>query len=596
MELLSIHDEKIRNLINKGKEGDSVAQYNLGHLFLSGSQRAPSIAAEWFLKAANQGHQDAIKWLLSMYEKMEGLPEDFAKAVEWCRNTSETSSCGIGLYSELEKKAEHGDAEAQYKVGVINEFGWGVKRNARKALELYSRAQANGHPEATYRLGLFFEHSGQVIPEDTLKSVQLFREAAVKGNIDARERLEKIEHKLAEEYLQKFEAGDTAVQHLLAEMYETGRGVEKDTTKAIRWFSESADRGDARSQFRLGVIYLDGELIEKDHGVGMQWLQKAQAQGHHEAVSRINDIEKVNSLRDLAANGDARSQYELGMIYANGLRGIPQNDDEAVEWLIKAEAQGHGDAKQHLDLMFTLERGLKAGARNEHALALYKLSGKYWNDRGIVKNERIAIALLKLAAEKGNARAQYKLGYSFGVGLGVPQDEAEALRWLREAEKNGNAKATDKIRLISRVKLFVDFRRSHDLGLMMYSAPGGPIIACICNGNCRRGHHLGMKSVLINEINNQGGNFLENTEKFRDDVAIESAGSIIDHLGERLAHCGILGSQANESFDFWRRFKSQDGPLRYLAEFFNLKAAPQSSDSQKMRIDLLSNNYHLMYP
>ncbi|WP_255371566.1 tetratricopeptide repeat protein, partial [Candidatus Protochlamydia sp. W-9] len=82
----------------------------------------------------------------------------------------------------------------------------------------------------------------------------------------------------------------------------------------------------------------------------------------------------------LADQGDAKAQYNLGVIYANGL-GITQSDAEAFKYFKLAAEQGHADAQ-------------------------YKLGVRYANGRGITQSEQEAIKYYKLAAEQGHADAQ----------------------------------------------------------------------------------------------------------------------------------------------------------------------------------------------
>jgi len=47
-------------------------------------------------------------------------------------------------------------------------------------------------------------------------------------------------------------------------MYANGEGVPKDSVQAVKWFRKAAEQGDADSQFNLGVMYANGEGVPKD--------------------------------------------------------------------------------------------------------------------------------------------------------------------------------------------------------------------------------------------------------------------------------------------------------------------------------------------
>ena len=72
-----------------------------------------------------------------------------------------------------------------------------------------------------------------------------------------------------------------------------------------------AEQGDAKAQYNLGVMY------RKGHGVPQ------------------NDAEAVKWYRKSAEQGDAHAQFNLGFMYNNG-KGVPQNDAEAAKWYRKA--------------------------------------------------------------------------------------------------------------------------------------------------------------------------------------------------------------------------------------------------------------------
>ncbi len=58
----------------------------------------------------------------------------------------------------------------------------------------------------------------------------------------------------------------------------------------------------------------------------------------------------VPIFRDLAEQGDAVAQYNLGVCYENG-RGVTQSYTEAVKWLKQAAEQGYAEAKEALNIL-----------------------------------------------------------------------------------------------------------------------------------------------------------------------------------------------------------------------------------------------------
>jgi len=85
-------------------------------------------AAEWYTKAAEQGHAAAQCVLGMMYFRGRCcFPQDTKKALEW-----------------LEKAAEQGYADAQYNLGNAYKDGEGVTKDTAKAAEWFRRAAEQG--------------------------------------------------------------------------------------------------------------------------------------------------------------------------------------------------------------------------------------------------------------------------------------------------------------------------------------------------------------------------------------------------------------------------------------------------------------------
>ena len=113
----------------------------------------------------------------------------------------------------------------------------------------------------------------------------------------------------------------------------------------------------------------------------------------------------------LAEQGNARAQYNLGVMYANG-KGVPQDDAAAVKWYLLAAEQGVAPAWYNLGLM-------------------------YDTGRGVPQDDARAVKWYRLAAKRGVARAQFNLGVMYAKGKGVPQDHVTAQMWFNLAGANG---------------------------------------------------------------------------------------------------------------------------------------------------------------
>ena len=108
-------------------------KYNLGSLYDKGEgvPQDYAEAAKWFRRAAEQGNAIAQNNLGMLYYEGNGVPQDYAEAVKWFR-----------------RAAEQGDANAQFNLGVMHSNGKGVPQNYWEACVWFALAAANGHQQA----------------------------------------------------------------------------------------------------------------------------------------------------------------------------------------------------------------------------------------------------------------------------------------------------------------------------------------------------------------------------------------------------------------------------------------------------------------
>ena len=131
-------DPKLTELRKKAEGGDAKAQNDLGMAYASGRyglEKNSSLAAQWALSAAKQGHAGAQHVMGIYCEYGTGVKKDVVRAAEWYR-----------------KAAEQGWRSAQFKLGGLYESGKGVPLDTEKALEWYRRADKAGHPIAAKKI------------------------------------------------------------------------------------------------------------------------------------------------------------------------------------------------------------------------------------------------------------------------------------------------------------------------------------------------------------------------------------------------------------------------------------------------------------
>lgn len=192
---------------------------------------------------AEDGHSEAQKLLGVMYDYGHGVKTDPKQALEW-----------------YIKSAEQGDPAVQYQVGAKYFRGDGVARSFTEAARWWELAANGGQVDAQFNLGLMY-FRGLAVRQNDARSAELFRLAAEQGHGHS--------------------------QYSLAVMYAFGRGVEKNYDTALTWFNKSASQGVPQAQFNLGVFYENGYGVAKDPAAARQWYQRAAAQGLAEAAAKI---------------------------------------------------------------------------------------------------------------------------------------------------------------------------------------------------------------------------------------------------------------------------------------------------------------------
>ena len=63
-------------------------------------------------------------------------------------------------------------------------------------------------------------------------------------------------------------------QHNLAEMYETGKGVDKNLKKAYEYYLMAARKHNLDSQIKVAAMYRDGIGTEKNLEKSQYWLEQ----------------------------------------------------------------------------------------------------------------------------------------------------------------------------------------------------------------------------------------------------------------------------------------------------------------------------------
>ena len=78
------------------------------------------------------------------------------------------------------KAADQGDAEAQYSLGTLYDYGQGVQQNYSKAKELYEKACNGGNARACKNIGLLYLN-GKGVQQNYSKAKEFFKKSCDGG-------------------------------------------------------------------------------------------------------------------------------------------------------------------------------------------------------------------------------------------------------------------------------------------------------------------------------------------------------------------------------------------------------------------------------
>lgn len=495
------------------ENGNVEAQYRLGVCYYNGCfaefRQDKRIGREWLEKAAAQGDSD-MRFLIGM-EYFFG--NDYDDARRWLQpvvtSESDYASMAVSLLdtidraqdkkrpaapantaasphepsapprdaaaeaAEWQRRAEAGDARAQYQLYFRYSLGDGVKQDQETANRWLQQAAGNGDADAQYWLGERYYDGGSGFGKDRAAAFMWLEKAAAQGGRgeqshvgwryysngdydNARRWLQKAADQgdsTAKFYLKKIdglqhakrppapdhsaapprdavaataelqrhaEAGDTGAQGLLPCYYAEPNGARAEYRRQC-----DAAQGNATAQTRLGRQYYDsGDIAAARH-----WLQQAADGGSFVVPDLLmiqtgqcfKDIypvfEAFDTLRQRAKAGDATAQYRLSLRH---LAGVHQNRREADYWLQQAAENGDLDAQYWLGQHY------------------------YHGSSGFPKDPKTAHQWLDKAAATGGRDTRYQVGMTyFSSG-----EYTTARYWLQRAAAQGNPQAPSVLRAI----------------------------------------------------------------------------------------------------------------------------------------------------
>jgi TPR repeat protein len=171
---------------------------------------ARPVAIETLTRLAEQGNSVAQNNLGLRYAQGDGVQQDNAEALKWCR-----------------RAAEQGLPEAQNNIGLMYAEGLGARRNDFEAVRWYRLSALQAFAIAQNNLGWMYDQ-GRGVERNYEEAARWYRRAAEQELPNA--------------------------QFNLAAMYEDGFGVDQDLSEAIRWYRKAADQQHEQAVARVQLL------------------------------------------------------------------------------------------------------------------------------------------------------------------------------------------------------------------------------------------------------------------------------------------------------------------------------------------------------
>jgi TPR repeat protein len=210
-------------ILTQAEQGDAEAQFTIGRYYYGGwdgVREDTKKAAEFYQRAAAQGHPGAKEELAFLYFRGKGVNKDHAKAASlWLEAAEDKYLEGIHCSSLSE----------------LYRYGDGVSKDPEQAYKWYQRCKDTGY---------MFCHEKEGSRLQKVYGFDPYKYSVIGLFIDGWK-------------------------------YERGDGVEQDIAKALALYREAARKKEGRAQERLGYLYMAGEGVPKDYAEAAKWYKMA---------------------------------------------------------------------------------------------------------------------------------------------------------------------------------------------------------------------------------------------------------------------------------------------------------------------------------
>jgi len=178
-------------------------------------------------------------------------------------------------------RANAGDVVAQFSLGSILYYG---AQNTAEAVDWFRKAASHGYAPAEFQMGQLYDF-GFGVEQDDAQALAWYRKAA--------------------------DHGSTPAQRTVGECLQKGRGISADTREAARWYQRAADADDLRAQYQLGQLYFTGTGVARDYIAAYVWFMLAAGQtpllDNRKALLELRNIAGARLTAEQVADAERRA-------------------------------------------------------------------------------------------------------------------------------------------------------------------------------------------------------------------------------------------------------------------------------------------------
>lgn len=306
----------------------------------------------------------------------------------------------------LTRAAAENHPAALYRIGRMYQRGYGVKLDGKKASEYYERAHKLGYSKAGFRLGRHYYFGWGGFDKDEQKG----REMSV-ANESGLERLAEL--------------GDVESMMLLGDMYSALFNNNED---AQEWYVKSL-----AFEWPYAKAVIGGKYIQGSHGYrqnieeGLSLMKSACRDGYPDACASLGRYH----LTGQNVTKDLREALRLYLIaastgYLSGISGVGdcyykmEDYEQAAIWYEKAAKLNDSGTANRLGYMYT-------------------------NGLGVTKDEKEGFRYFVESANAGLKYGMFNTALGYELGRGVIKDLREAKKWYQKAADLGHERSAKKV-------------------------------------------------------------------------------------------------------------------------------------------------------